>query len=69
MDANENKAVQQDAAPGAGEDGDNVFDDMDCRPESKYPEANRDAATPDHIKQLLAQKAGGGDQQPAEPQQ
>jgi len=34
------------------------FDDMDSRPgPSKYPEANREGATPDHIKKLLAERA------------
>lgn len=33
------------------------FDDQDCRPgPSAYPEANRDAVTPPHVKKLLAEK-------------
>lgn len=53
MDQKENQQVE-----GQGADGDDIFDDMDCRPESKYPEANRDAATPDYIKEMLAKKKG-----------
>lgn len=37
-----------------GQNGDNTYDDMDCRPESTYPKANFDAATPDYIKDMLA---------------
>ena len=50
-------------APGAADENEK-FDDMDCRPESKYPEANREAATPDYIRELLAKKKGGQDAQP-----
>ena len=35
------------------------FDFMDCRPESKYPEANSDAVTPDYIKKMIAERQAG----------
>ena len=53
MDQKENQQVE-----GQGADGDNILDDMDCRPDNQYPEANREAATPDYIREMLAQKKG-----------
>lgn len=47
-------------------DENEILDDMDCRPENRYPEANREAATPDYIRDMLAQKKGQQpDQAPA----
>lgn len=33
-----------------------LYDYQDCRPGNSYPEANRDAVTPDHIKQAIAER-------------
>lgn len=33
--------------------GADAFDDMDCRPENSYPEADRDDVTPDYIKRAI----------------
>jgi hypothetical protein len=60
MDPIENK---QDAAPAPAASNE-ALDDMDCRAESQYPEANREAATPDYIREMLAGKKGD---QPAAP--
>ena len=50
------------ADPLAGVQGfPDVFDDMDCRPENSYPEANSDAVTPDYIKKMLAGEGKGAD--------
>ncbi len=33
-----------------------LFDGQDCRPGNSYPEASRDAVTPDYIKALIAER-------------
>lgn len=33
-----------------------LYDWQDCRPGNSYPEASRDAVTPDYIKALIAER-------------
>lgn len=57
---NENKEVQEASQEAPDEKANpDSFDFMDCRPESKYPEANSDAVTPDYIKKMIADRKAG----------
>lgn len=59
MENTENKDQVENNEPEGNAGGDDSFDFMDCRPESKYPEANSDAVTPDYIKKLIADRKAG----------
>ena len=36
--------------------GADAFDDMDCRPGNSYPEADREAVTPEHVKRAIEER-------------
>jgi hypothetical protein len=59
MENAENKDQVENKEPEGDAGGDDSFDFMDCRPESKYPEANSDAVTPDYIKKMIAERKAG----------
>ncbi len=54
MDRDEKKPVSNPLATVKGYP--DVFDDFDCRPENTYPEADREAVTPEHVKRAIEER-------------
>lgn len=60
MDA-ENKGVASADGAENGKVDDSYDVDFDCRPDNAYPEDDRQDVIPEHLKQMLAERKGGGE--------